>query len=256
MADDGHPAPATDRPPSGWSATEVSVRFRRGSGGSVRVDGVLCSAPVWLRWDGDTLWLVGSGASPVGDDHIRVRVDVGAGLDVRVRSVAATVAYAARGPGTRWDTEIRVGAGARLDWRTEPVILTEHARHAATTTVAAEPDSVVRLDDVIVLGRSGEPAGAIRSTLSARIGGEPVLLTSTDTSLPGWSGPGGTGGARVLANRLHLAPDGDLAGDGRGRFDHATRSALLTPGPGCRLAVATADDVASARSGLDSALPL
>src|SRR5262245_44064619 len=119
----GPPVPA-----SGWTDTEVSVRLRRGSGGAVRVEGMLCSAPVWFRWDGTTLWLVGSGASPVGEDHIRVRVDVGAGVDVSVRSVAATLVYAARGAGTRWDTEIRVAEGARLDWRPEPVILTAHAR--------------------------------------------------------------------------------------------------------------------------------
>ena len=231
------------------------MRFRRGAGGTVRVDGVLCSAPVWLRWDGDTLWLVGSGASPVGDDHIRVRVDVGAGIAVKVRSVAATVVYAARGHGTRWDTHIRVGAGSRLDWRTEPLILTEHARHAATTTVAAEADSSVLLDDVVVLGRSAEPAGSLRSTLSARIGDQPVLLTSTDTSLPGWSGPGGTAGARVLANRLYLAADHEQPVPEPGAIRQSSRAALLTAGVGCRLAVAAGDDVPTARSGLDAVLP-
>ena len=100
-------------------------------GGTVRVEGELCRAPVWFRWDGATLWLVGSGASPVGDDHIRVRVEVGTGVTVVVRSVAATIVYAGRGAGTRWDTEIHVADGACLDWRLEPVILTEHARAPA-----------------------------------------------------------------------------------------------------------------------------
>lgn len=181
---------------------------------------------------------------------------MGDGIDVKVRSVAATVAYAASGPGTRWDTDIRVGSGSRLDWRTEPVIVTEHARHAVTTTVSAEPDSVVSLDDVVVLGRSGERAGAISSTLSARIGDEPVLLTSTDTSLPGWCGPGGTGGARVLANRLYLGADRDLSesGPAPGSIDQTSRAALLTAGAGCLLAVASADDVPTARSGLNAVL--
>lgn len=250
-------------PASGWTDTEVSVRLRRGAGGAVRVDGVLCSAPVWFRWDGDTLWLVGSGASPVGDDHIRVRVDVGAGLDVTVRSVAATVVLAARGPGTRWDTEIEVGAGARLDWRVEPVIVTGPARHTATTTVRAAADAVVDVDEVVVLGRAGEQPGVWRSTLAVHVADEPVLLTSIDTSLPGWAGPAGTGGARVLANRLHLAgdprtPSADQSVDHPADPSTVVRvpgTAVLAPAPGCRLAVATAPDVPTVRSQIETVLP-
>ena len=198
------PAPPTSPPASGWTDTEVSVRLRRGAGGTVRVDGVLCSAPVWFRWDGATLWLVGSGASPVGEDHIRVRVDVGPGVAVAVRSVAATVVYAARGAGTRWDTDIHVADGARLDWRPEPVILTERARHEANTTVHAAAGADVTLDEVLVLGRAREATGTLRSTLAVRVDDAPVLLTSIDTSLPAWSGPAGVDGAAVVANRLRL----------------------------------------------------
>jgi urease accessory protein len=238
-------------PASGWTDTEVSVRLRRGAGGTVRVEGVLCSAPVWFRWDGATLWLVGSGASPVGEDHIRVRVDVGPGVAVAVRSVAATVVYAARGAGTRWDTDIHVADGASVDWRPEPVILTGRACHQATTTVHAAAGADVTVDEVLVLGRAGEATGTLRSTLAARIDDAQVLLTSIDTSLPAWSGPAGVDGASVLANRLRLGPGlGEapaVAGSSRG-------GALLQPAPGCRLAVATAADVAVARGSLDALL--
>lgn len=237
-------------PASGWTDTQVSVRLRRGAGGTVRVDGVLCSAPVWFRWDGTTLWLVGSGASPVGEDHIRVRVDVGPDVSVAVRSVAATVVYAARGAGTRWDTDIYVADGASVDWRPEPVILTKRACHEATTTVHAAAGADVRLDEVLVLGRAGEATGTLRSTLAVRVDDAPVLVTSIDTSLPAWSGPAGAGGASVLANRLRLghgeAPA--VVGTQRG-------AALLQPAPGCRLAVATAADVTDARGSLDAVLP-
>ena len=173
----------------------------------MRVDGVLCSAPVWFRWDGATLWLVGSGASPVGEDHIRVQVDVGPGVAVAVRSVAATVVYAARGAGTRWDTDIHVADGARLDWRPEPVILTERSRHEVNTTVHAAAGADVTLDEVLVLGRAGEAGGALRSTLAVRVDDAPVLLTSIDTSSSAWSGPAGVDGATVVANRLRLGDD-------------------------------------------------
>lgn len=260
-----HPAapPSTAPPSSGWTDTEVTVRLSRGEGGAVRVEGMLCTAPLWFRWDGATLWMVGSGASPVGDDHIRVRVDIGAGLTVAVRSVAATVVYAARGSGTRWDTAIHVAEGARLDWRPEPVILTEHARHEVTTSVQAAASAEVTLDEVLVLGRAGERGGTLRSTLAVQIDDAPVLLTSIDTSLPQWSGPAGVDGAAVVANRLRLA-EGDAPvtpapavtpGAPAPRDTRLRRAALLEPGPGCRLAIATAADVADARRSIDAILP-
>jgi urease accessory protein len=216
----------------------------------VRADGVLCRAPVWFRWDGTTLWLVGSGASPVGEDHIRVRVDVGPGVAVAVRSVAATVVYAARGGGTRWDTDLHIAAGATVDWRPEPVILTERARHVATTTVHAATGADVRLDEVLVLGRTDEATGALRSTLAVRVDDAPVLLTSIDTSLPGWSGPAGVAGAPVVAHRLRLGPDpAPVAASGSPRA-----ATVLRPAPGCRLAVAAAPDVSIARDALDAVL--
>ncbi|MDE0802525.1 MAG: urease accessory protein UreD [Acidimicrobiales bacterium] len=233
-----------------WTDTEVSVRLSRGAGGATRVEGVLCSAPVWTRWDGDTLWLIGSGASPVGEDHIRVRVDVGPGVAASVRSVAATMVYAARGVGTRWDTEIHVADDAHLDWRPEPVILTGRSRHRATTRIHAGTGSTVTLDEVVVLGRVDEPTGALCSTLDVRVADTPVLLTSLDTTLPGWSGPAGTAGASVVANRLHSSPDGPRTGQ-----VEVGGATLLEPAPTCRVAVAAAHDVPAARHAVETLLP-
>ena len=131
------------------------------------------------------------------------------------------------------------------------MILTERARHEATTTVHAAAGADVTLDEVLVLGRAREAAGALRSTLAVRVDDAPVLLTSIDTSLPAWSGPAGVDGAAVVANRLRL---GD--GDAPAVAAHAARrAALLQPAPGCRLAVATAADVTDARRSVDAVLP-
>lgn len=232
---------------SGWTDTEVVIRLRRGAGGVTRVDGTLCTAPLWVRWDGDTLWLVGSGASPANEDHIRLSVDVGPDVTVKVRSVAATVIYAARGTGTRWETELLVADGASVDWRPEPVIVTGRARHDARTTVHASSIARVTLDEVLVLGRADEEAGDLCATLDVRVGTKPTLLTSLDTSVPGWNGPAGVNGATVVANRLRL-------GDSVAGIPVA-QGALLTPSDGCQLAVATAVNVADARHTLACLLP-
>jgi urease accessory protein len=217
----------------------------------VRVDGTLCTAPLWIRWDGVTIWIVGSGASPAGEDHVQLRIDVGPDVTVGVRSVAAMVVYAARGAGTRWQTELTVADGANVDWRPEPVIVTGRARHDAMTTVHASAGASVTLEEVLVLGRTGEEAGALRATLDVRVGDAPTLLTSVDTSIAGWAGPAGVDGAKVVANRLHLGDRETTAG----AHSLDRRSALLQPGPGCRLAVATAPNVADARRSLDAILP-
>lgn len=241
--------------PNGWTDTEITVRLRRGDGGTTRVEGALCRAPVWFRWDGSTLWMVGSGASPVGDDHIRVSIDVGPDVAIAVRSVAATVVYAARG-GTRWDTEIRVADGARLDWRPEPVIVTERARHSMTTTVHAAGTADVAIDEMLVLGRTGETPGLLRSTLDVRVDGTPVLLTSFDSSTPGWAGPAGVDGAAAVGQRLRIGPGGDDGRHGQDAPAVTRRDAtLLRPAPGCRLAVATGAHAAAAMRSLDVVLP-
>ena len=237
----------TSPPPSGWTDTEVSVRLRRGAGGSVRAEGTLCRAPLWFRWDGATLWMVGSGACPVGEDHVRVRVEVGPGVVADLRSVAATVVYAARGLGTRWDTEIHLASGARVHWRPEPVILTRDARHVATTTVHAAEGAELVMDEVLVLGRTDETAGSLRSTLSVHQAQEQTLLTSIDTSLPGWDGPAGAGGARVVAQRLLLDP---VAADAPA--DPSTAGTVLRPTRDCRLAVTTSADVGEAVRSIDA----
>ena len=218
----------------------------------MRVDGVLCSAPLWFRWDGATLWLVGSGASPVGEDHIRVRVDVGPGVAVAVRSVAATVVYAARGAGTRWDTDIHVADGARLDWRPEPVILTERARHEATTTVHAAAGADVTLDEVLVLGRArearGHPPLHPRRARRRRTGAA-HLDRHVASRLVRPRRRGRCGGRR------QPPPPGRRVGARRLAAHAAAAPRCSEPAPGCRLAIATAADVADARRSLDAVLP-
>jgi urease accessory protein len=131
------------------------------------------------------------------------------------------------------------------------VILTERARHAATTAIHASAGAEVTVDEVLVLGRAAEATGSLRSTLSVRIDGTPALHTSIDTSLPGWSGPAGVAGATVVGHRLRLGAE---PSDGGTDAVAPAGAVLLRPAAGCRLAVATAAQVADARGALDALL--
>lgn len=181
---------------------DLEIRLRRGRDGAVAALGSLARPPWWCRWDGATLWLVGSAATPVGDDDIGLSVDVGEGVRATVRSVAATVVYAASGDGTRSRLSVQVADGASLHWRTEPIIVTERARHRAVTTAAVAATGSLTIEETIIFGRHEEPAGSMNSSLELLIDTEVVSLTSWDSSLPGWTGPGGLGTARSLATTV------------------------------------------------------
>lgn len=176
----------------------LDIRLRRGRDGTVAALGSMARPPWWCRWDGDTLWLVGSAATPLGEDDVGLSVDVGEGVDAKVRSVAATIVYAAAGAGTHSRLSLRVAPGASLHWCTEPVIVTERARHRATTCADVALDGAMTLEETVVFGRHREPAGTMASTTELRTDGELVSLTSWDSGLPGWNGPGGTAAARSM----------------------------------------------------------
>lgn len=232
--------------------SRLHIRLHREGVGAVRASGTLATPPFWCRWDGSTLWLVGSAATPVGRDDIELDLDVGPGVRAAVRSVAATIVYAGDGEGTRLRTRLRVRDGATLLWQPEPVIVTERARHHSDTSVALDHGATLLADDIVVFGRSGERAGAFSSTTELRVGGEPVSLTGFDTSLPGWSGPGGTDGAKVLASRV-------LVGEPDRRSDDPNcsvgqRHVVLRPELGGAIATVLCERADRARALLDDAL--
>ena len=247
---------------------ELHIELRRGTDGSVRASGDLAMAPYWCRWDGATLWIVGAAACPVGEDAITFSLDVGPGVRAAVRGVAATIVYAATGEGTSITTRLVVRDGAHLHWSPEPVIVTERARHRALTEVQVAPDAQVRLDEVLVLGRQDERCGTLRSAVRVERDGESVLRSGFDTSLPGWDGPGGTDGARVVGTRVllvadagstpatpaELTPPAPLRADlPPQRYTTVPRSALLTTEHGDHLAVALGDDADQVGELLDQA---
>ncbi|MHB1137414.1 MAG: urease accessory protein UreD [Microthrixaceae bacterium] len=244
---------------------ELRIELRRGADGGVRASGNLATAPYWCRWDGDTLWIVGSAACPVGEDSIVLTLDVGPGVHAAVRGVAATIVYTGTGGGTSIDTRLLVAEDASLHWSPEPVIVTALARHRSRTTVHVATGATVRVDETLVLGRRGERAGAIASGVRVVRDDTTVLRSSFDTGQPGWDGPGGTGGASVVGTRLLVEPTHDGTGDEVTptpplRADlppashPAARAAVLRTEHGDRLVVGLGEDPDEVAQLLDRAL--
>lgn len=239
----------------------LRIELHRAGDGSVVARGALAAAPYWCRWDGATLWIVGSAACPVGDDDVSIDLHVGEGVTATVRSVAATLVYAARGEGTRLTTRLHVAPGATLTWRPEPVIVTARARHRATFVADVATGGTLVADEVVIFGRTDEAAGPYVSVTDVRRDGTPTSLSSFDTSLPGWDGPGGTAGAKVVATRVVVDPAEAVADGGGSPSDERStdpvdrRTVALRPEGGGLLATTVAPDPERARAQLEAALP-
>lgn len=113
-------------------------------------------------------------AGPLAGDDDRVRVVVGAGAALVVEPVAATLALPGRAR-TELHLEIVVETGGRLVLDDPVLIVAADADVRRSCTIALEAGAVAVLRDGVVLGRGGEPPGALESTLRATLGGRPLL---------------------------------------------------------------------------------
>jgi urease accessory protein len=233
---------------------ELVIGLELAGDGSVVARGALAVPPFWCRWDGATLWMVGSAATPVGEDDITLDLHVGEGVRATVRSVAAMVVYAARGDGTRLTTRLHVAAGATLAWQPEPVIVTARAAHRSATVVDVATGGALLADELVVLGRSDEVAGRYVGEVDLRRDGVGVSLTSFDTATPGWAGPGGTAGAKVVGTRVVVDPLDAMDAAPPAPVDG--RTVVLRPEGGGAIATTLAQDPDQARAQLDASLVL
>jgi urease accessory protein len=178
---------------------------------------------------GPEVMIVGSAASLLEGDELRVSLRLGAGSRLTVTSVAAQIAHPCPGGGsTAVVVDVEVGAGATLWWRPEPTLVCADGRHHSTATVRLAADGRITWLDEAVLGRSGEdPTDAhLSSALIVDHDGRPLLRDGLDTRARGARGPAVLGpGVRYVGamhawgHRLPAAPDGgalvvDLAGVG------------------------------------------
>lgn len=113
-------------------------------------------------------------AGPLAGDEDRVRIAVGAGVTLVVEPVAATLAL----PGDEdivLTLDITVAAGAQLVLWEAPLIVAAGASVIRRCTIELEPGAVAALRETVVLGRDGEPPGALDGVLRATLDGRPLL---------------------------------------------------------------------------------
>jgi urease accessory protein len=191
----------------GAAAASV-VAERRGS--STRCTTLRSAPPISLRDTPEGLYLVASGAGPIGGDELALDVDVAGGASLVVRSAAASMVLP--GPTGRVSSlqvRVRVGPGGALRWTPEPTILVAGCDHRAATTIELAGGATLWWREVVVLGRHDEPSGSLLQRLRADREGAPLLRTELPVGprWPGAGGPAGTDGASVVTSLLVVGLD-------------------------------------------------
>ena len=172
--------------------------------------------------------LVATGALLLAGDQVRIDVHVGAGAWLEVVETSGTVAYDARGGSASWDVSIRIDDGGTLVWEGLPFVVAAGADVRRSTTAALARDAALLLRETLVLGRTGEVGGDLRSTTRCVLDDRPAFVEDLrlDASR---TAPGVLGGARVLDSILCVGarPPADPTSAGRVHLELDAPGAVL-----------------------------
>ncbi|MER8265750.1 urease accessory protein UreD [Streptomyces griseus] len=202
--------------------------------------------------------VVGAMSAPLNGDRLAVEAEVTDGAHLTVDAAAATIAL----PGPRPDAEpstygvdLTVGEGAVLHWLPEQLVSAHGSDLRMTTRVRLAPTARLLLREEQILGRHGEPTGALTTRLTVHHAGRPLLdqqLAYGPGAPGGWDGPAVLAGHRAVGQLLLADPS---FGDAPLPARLLGPTAALTPlaGPAV-LVTAVAADARLLRGILDEAM--
>ena len=149
--------------------------------------------------------LLATTALLLGGDVVELEVRVGPGARLDLFDVAGTVAYHGRGEPSSWHVRVDLAEGAALTYAGEPFVVGDGADVTRTLEVDLARDASAVVRDTVVLGRSGQRGGRLRSLTTVRSQGRPVLLEDQRLDPDGLrNAPGMLGAHRVLDTVLWL----------------------------------------------------
>jgi urease accessory protein len=211
------------------------------------------SPPFAFRATPEAVYLVGTAASPVGDDTVSLAVEVGTGAALSVRSATSTIAWA--GTSSSFEIDVAVAAGAALDWQLQPLIASGRCHFTQRCRIELSKGARLRWSEEIVLGRSGEQPGALDLRLEVNLDGAPLLRhqLALGPNVPGWGGPAVLGANRAMALVLLAGTGASSLGSGRASGSAGQEWAVMPlEGPGV-LVCALARDHLAVRAALGQA---
>ena len=178
-----------------------------------------------------TVHMVGSATTPLGGDDVLLEVEVGPGADVVLTGVAAAVALPGRGA-SRLTVRLQVGDGAGVQYLPEPTVVTRRADHHGELHAELGTGALLRCREVLVAGRSGEPAGRYRGLVRVRDRERPLLVQEQELGEPDLhASPAYLAGRRVLGSEVLVwgeDPSEAVVGEWWSLVPLAHRGALAT----------------------------
>ncbi|MEA3056968.1 MAG: urease accessory protein [Actinomycetota bacterium] len=212
---------------------------------------LVSSPPLTLRDTPDGLFLVASGAGPVGGDDLTVDITVESSASATIRSAAASLVLP--GPsGAASSMRVHARVSGDLRWLPEPTVLVRGCDHTTVARIDLVASGSVLWREEVVLGRHGEPSGSLLQRLHVDVCGRPLLRNELPVGprWPGADGPAGLGGAGAV---------GALLGVGVGRPPspcrnlERSRAAVADLSSTAWLLTVVADDAQILRRQLDDA---
>ncbi|MGI3782544.1 MAG: urease accessory protein UreD [Janthinobacterium lividum] len=156
--------------------TSIAVDLVGGRHVTRLTQGLLRPQVVGSAADRCRIGLLATTALLLGGDVVELDVRVGPGARLDLVDVAGTVVYHGRGEPSAWHVRLEVAAGAALTYAGAPFVVGDGADVTRTLDVDLAPDASAVVRDTVVLGRSGQIGGRLRSLTSVHVGGRPVLL--------------------------------------------------------------------------------
>lgn len=192
--------------------TRIGVQAAPGRAKLVLTQGPISPRVLRVTENGAAIGLVATTALLLGGDHIEFDIEVGPGAWLELVETAGTVAYDADGTESSWTVNARLGSDAVLLWAGEPFVVAQGANVARRTTITLGERATACLRETLVLGRTGEAGGVLRSTLSVDGPSGPLLLEDLDLgsrrSLPGVIGAGRViDSVALLGTRAPMHPE-------------------------------------------------
>lgn len=140
------------------------------------VGGALAARILETDGKGARVALVATRALLLAGDHVEIDFVVGPGAWLEVSEITGTVAYDADGAKSSWSLSARIAAQGSLLWDAPPFVVATGADVTRTTVVDLAPGSCAGWREAVVMGRTGETGGRIRTTTLVTTGAVPILI--------------------------------------------------------------------------------